>query len=87
MSSAAIMDALVSKIRMVLSEAEEVLPSDVTPQQAEEVNRLLGEAMSAVCLQVGEEIERLRRHGGRWRFQRTIGGQAGHANKRQAQRQ
>jgi len=47
MSSAAIMDAIVSKIKMVLSEAEEVLASDVTPQQAEEVNRLLGEAMSA----------------------------------------
>lgn len=47
MSSAAIMDAIVSKIKMVLSEAEEVLASDVTPEQAEEVNRLLGEALSA----------------------------------------
>ena len=36
MSSAAIMDAIVSKIKMVLSEAEEVLASDVTPEQAEE---------------------------------------------------
>ena len=47
MSSAAIMDAILSKIKTVLSQAEEVLPSDVTPRQAEEVNRLLGEAMSA----------------------------------------
>lgn len=47
MSSAAIMDAIVSKIKSVLSEAEEVLASDATPEQPEEVNRLLGEAMSA----------------------------------------
>ena len=47
MSSAAIMDAIVSKIKSVLSPAEEVLASDVTPGMAEEVNRLLGEAMSA----------------------------------------
>ena len=47
MSSAAIMDAIVSKVKTVLSEAEEVLASEVTPQQAEEMNRLLGEAMSA----------------------------------------
>jgi len=31
---------------MVLSEAEEVLASDVTPEQAEEVSPLLGEATS-----------------------------------------
>ena len=47
MSSAVIMDAIVSKIKRVLSEGKEVLVSDVTPQQAEEVNRLLGKAMSA----------------------------------------
>jgi hypothetical protein len=47
MSSAVIMDAIVSKIKRVLSEGKEVLVSEVTPQQAEEVNRLLGEAMSA----------------------------------------
>jgi hypothetical protein len=41
------MDAIVSKIKTVLSEGEEVLASEVTPEQAEEVNRLLGEAMSA----------------------------------------
>ena len=47
MSSAAIMDAIVSKIKSVLSPAVEGLASDVTPGMAEEVNRLLGEAMSA----------------------------------------
>lgn len=47
MSSAAIMDAIVSEIKRVLSEGKEVLVSEVTPQRAEEVNRLLGEAMSA----------------------------------------
>jgi hypothetical protein len=44
---AAIMDAILSKVKMVLSEAEEVLASEVTPEHAEEMNRLLGEAMSA----------------------------------------
>ena len=43
----AIMDAIVSKVKRVLSEAEEVLASEVTPRQAEAMNRLLGEAMSA----------------------------------------
>ena len=47
MSSAAIMDAIVSKIKTVLSQSQEVLASEVTPQRAEEMNRLLGEAMSA----------------------------------------
>ena len=47
MSSAAIMDAIVSEIKRVLWEGKEVLASEVTPPQAEEVNRLLGEAMSA----------------------------------------
>jgi hypothetical protein len=47
MSSAAIMDAIVSEIKRVLWEGKEVLASEVTPHQAEEVNRLLGEAMSA----------------------------------------
>jgi len=42
-----VMDAIVSKVKMVLSEAEEVLASEVTPQRAEAMNRLLGEAMSA----------------------------------------
>jgi hypothetical protein len=47
MSSVVIMDAVLEKIKAVLSEAKEVLASDVTPEQAEEVNRLFGEAMSA----------------------------------------
>ena len=47
MSSAAIMDAIVSKIKSVLSAEDEVLASDVSPGMAEELNRLLGEAMSA----------------------------------------
>jgi len=47
MSSTAIMDAILSKIKTVLSQKEEVLASDVSPEQAEEVNRVLGEAMSA----------------------------------------
>lgn len=47
MSSAAIMDAIVSKIKIILSQSEEVLASDVTPDKAEEVNRLFGDAMSA----------------------------------------
>ena len=40
--AAAIMDAIVSKIKTVLSEAEEVLASEVTPEKAEEMNRLFG---------------------------------------------
>ncbi len=47
MSSAAIMDMVLTKIKTVLSEMEEVLASDVTPEQLEEVNRLFGKAMSA----------------------------------------
>ena len=47
MSSAAIMDAVLAKIKTVLSESKGVLASDVSPEQAEEVSRLLGEAMSA----------------------------------------
>ena len=47
MSSAVIMDAVLTEIKMVLSEMEEVLASDVTPEQVEEVNRLFGKAMSA----------------------------------------
>lgn len=47
MSSAMIMEAILTKIKAVLSEAEEVLASAVTPEASEEVNRLLGEAMSA----------------------------------------
>ncbi len=47
MSSAMIMEAILTKIKAVLSEAEEVLASGVTPEASEEVNRLLGEAMSA----------------------------------------
>jgi hypothetical protein len=47
MSSAAIMDTVLTKIKTVFSEAEEVLASDVTPEQVEEVNRLFGKAMSA----------------------------------------
>ena len=47
MSAAVIMDAIVSEIKSVLLEAEEVLASEVTPQRAETMNRLLGQAMSA----------------------------------------
>ena len=47
MSSAAIMDMVLTKIKTAMSEAEEVLASDVTPEQLEEVNRLFGKAMSA----------------------------------------
>ena len=47
MSSMAIMDAILSKIKTVLSQEAEVLASEVSPEQAEEVSRLLGEAMSA----------------------------------------
>ena len=47
MSSAMIMEAILTKIKTVLSEAEEVLASAVTPEASEEVNRLLGEALSA----------------------------------------
>ena len=47
MSSAMIMEAILTKIKAVLSAAEEVLASAVTPEASEEVNRLLGEAMSA----------------------------------------
>lgn len=47
MSSAGIMDAVLTKIKTVLSGSKEVLACDVSPEQAEEVGRLLGEAMSA----------------------------------------
>ena len=47
MSSAMIMEAILTKIKAVLSAAEEVLASAVTPEASEEVNRLLREAMSA----------------------------------------
>ena len=47
MSSAAIMGAIVSKIKSVLSESGDVLASEVTPEGAEEMNRLLGRAVSA----------------------------------------
>ena len=47
MSSAAIMDAVLAKIKTALSDSKEVLACDVSPGQAEEVSRLLGEAMSA----------------------------------------
>ncbi len=40
MSSAAIMDAVLTKIKTVLSESKEVLACDVSPEQAEEVSRL-----------------------------------------------
>ena len=45
--AAAIIDAIVSRVKTVLSEAEELLASEVTPERVEEMNRLLGEAMSA----------------------------------------
>jgi hypothetical protein len=47
MSSAIIMEAMLTKIKTVLSQAEKVLASVVTPERSEEVNRLLAEAMSA----------------------------------------
>jgi len=42
-----IMEVVVTKIKAVLSEAEEVLAGEVTPERAEEVNRLLKKALSA----------------------------------------
>ena len=47
MSSAIIMESVLTKIKTVLSEAEEVLASSVSAETSEEVNQLLGEAMSA----------------------------------------
>ena len=47
MSSTVIMDAVVSKIKSVLSKSDDVLASEVTPERAEEVNQLLAEALSA----------------------------------------
>jgi hypothetical protein len=47
MSSAAIMDTVLTKIKTILSEGKQVLAGDVTPEQVEEVNRLFGQAMSA----------------------------------------
>jgi len=47
MSPAIIMKAILTKIKTVLSESEEMLASAVTPERSEEVNQLLGEAMSA----------------------------------------
>jgi hypothetical protein len=47
MSSAIIMESVLTKIKTVLSEAEEVLASAVSPETSEAVNQLLGEAMSA----------------------------------------
>ena len=47
MSSAIIMEVILTKIKTVLSEAEEVLASEVTPEKSEEINRLLADAMSA----------------------------------------
>lgn len=47
MSSATIMEVILTRIKTVLSEAEEVLASEVTPEMSELVNRLLADAMSA----------------------------------------
>lgn len=47
MLSTVIMDVVISKIKSVFSESEELLASDVTPENAEAMNRLLSEAMSA----------------------------------------
>ena len=47
MSSANIMQVVLTKIKTVLSEGAEVLASEVTPEMSEEVNRLLADAMSA----------------------------------------
>jgi hypothetical protein len=41
------MDAVLTKIKSVLSRSEEILASEVTPERVEEMNRLLGEAMPA----------------------------------------
>jgi hypothetical protein len=45
--AAVIMDAILSKVKGVLSEGGDLLASEVTPEQAEKMNGLLGEAMSA----------------------------------------
>ncbi len=45
MSSATIMEVILTKIKTVLSEAEEVLASEVTPEMSELVNRLLAEIL------------------------------------------
>ena len=42
MSSAIIMESVLTKIKMVLSEKEELLASAVAPEASEAVNRLLG---------------------------------------------
>ena len=47
MSSVNIMEVILTKIKTVLSESEEVLASEVTPEMSEAVNRLLAEAVSA----------------------------------------
>ena len=47
MSSASIMEAILKKIKTVLSEGGEVLASAVTPEASEAVNRLLRDAMSS----------------------------------------
>ena len=41
------MDAIVSKVKGVLLQAEEVPEGEVTPERAEGMNGLLGEAISA----------------------------------------
>jgi hypothetical protein len=55
MSSADIMNAIFSKVKTVLSENQELLESSVTPEHAEEVIRLLGQAAAAGC---GEGLKR-----------------------------
>ncbi len=47
MSSVNIMEVILTKIKTVLSESEEVLASEVTPEMSEAVNRLLADALSA----------------------------------------
>lgn len=55
MSSARIMNAIVSKVKAVLSKGEELLDGPVTPERTEKMNQLLGEAATALwqeCLQM-----------------------------------
>ena len=74
MWSAMIMEAILTKIKAVLSEAEEVLAIAVTPEASEAVNRLLGEAMSAGWtegVQLGWRRPKRTRRQSKWRGKPT----------------
>jgi len=49
MSAAIIMDAILTKIKAILSESDDLLSNEVSPETAEELNDLLGDAMSTGC--------------------------------------